>query len=161
MLRGWSKLCGTDKLTKARAMEQKIGMFGTNQTWRRGVKTPTKHEQMCTKIAQTTRHLRNQAGSWEAEGSWWPSRDRRERGAETYPHLEEEVPGDTDTVDLMEADMVTRQGLQLEEAPGSNTETLRWGDPRDPRSTNRIKGRRRQRKCGTQRGPRPGPGGRY
>lgn len=75
--------------------------------------------------------------------------------------MEEEVPGDTDTVDLMEADMVTRQGLQLEEAPGSNTETLKWGDPRDPRSTNRIKGRRRQRKCGTQRGPRPGPGGRY
>lgn len=42
-----------------------------------------------------------------------------------HSHLEEEVPGDTDMVDLMEEtlDMVTRQGEQLNEAPGSNTES--------------------------------------
>lgn len=62
-------------------------------------------------------------GSLEAEGSWWPLRDQRERGTEMHSHLE--VPGDTDMVDLMEEtlDMVTRQGEQLNEAPGSNTES--------------------------------------
>lgn len=39
-------------------MEQKIGMFGTNQTWRRGVKTPTKHEQMCTKSSDYAASLK-------------------------------------------------------------------------------------------------------
>lgn len=103
-------------------MEQKIGTFGANQTWSRGVKTPTTLDQT------RTLRLRSQTGSLEAEGSWWLSRDRKERGAEMHSHLEEVVPGDTDTVVSTEEtlDTVTRQGEQLNEAPQSNTEALGW-----------------------------------